>query len=45
MLLLGGLYNSMKPKVAIQLMGFINAKVLWEATQNLLGFPLRPEED
>ena len=45
LLLFGWLYNSMMPEVAIQLMGFTNAKDLWEATQDLFGVQSRAEED
>ncbi|KGN66686.1 hypothetical protein Csa_007135 [Cucumis sativus] len=38
LLLLGWLYNSITPEVAVQLLGFNNAKDLWEATQELFGF-------
>ncbi|KAA0067279.1 uncharacterized protein E6C27_scaffold418G001000 [Cucumis melo var. makuwa] len=45
LLLLGWLYNSMTPEVTIQLMGFTNAKDLWEATQDLFGIQSRAKED
>ena len=44
MLLLGWIYNSMVPDVALQLMGFNTAKDLWEAIQNLFGIKSRAEE-
>ncbi|KAA0057475.1 uncharacterized protein E5676_scaffold216G001590 [Cucumis melo var. makuwa] len=44
MLLLGLIYNSMVPDVALQLMGFNTAKDLWEAIQNLFGIKSRAEE-
>ncbi|XP_031745012.1 uncharacterized protein LOC116405217 [Cucumis sativus] len=45
LLLLGWMYNSMTPEVALQLMGFNTAKDLWEAIQDLFGVQLRAEED
>lgn len=44
-LLLGWLYNSMIPEVAIQVMGYENAKDLWSAVQELFGIQSRAEED
>ncbi|XP_038875135.1 uncharacterized protein LOC120067668 [Benincasa hispida] len=43
-LLLGWLYNSMAPEVAVQLMGFENAKSLWDAIHSLFGVQSRAEE-
>ncbi|TYJ96311.1 uncharacterized protein E5676_scaffold1970G00140 [Cucumis melo var. makuwa] len=45
LLLLGWLYNSMTPDVAIQLMGFTNVEDLWDATQDFFGVQSRAEED
>ncbi|MDV3187722.1 MAG: hypothetical protein Q8836_02390 [Sweet potato little leaf phytoplasma] len=44
-LLLGWLYNSMTSEVATQVMGYENAKDLWDAIQSLFGIQSRAEED
>ncbi|XP_038904321.1 uncharacterized protein LOC120090675 [Benincasa hispida] len=44
-LLLGWLYNSMTPKIAIQVMGFECARDLWINIQQLFGIQSRAEED
>ncbi|KAL0556084.1 hypothetical protein IC582_004591 [Cucumis melo] len=45
LLLLGWIYNSMVPDVALQLIGFNTAKDLWEAIQILFGIQSRAKED
>lgn len=44
-LLVGWLYNSMTPEVAAQLMGYDEAKLLWDAIQEYIGIQSRSQED
>lgn len=44
-LLVGWLYNSMMPEVTAQVMGYDEAKLLWDAIQEYFGIQSRSQED